>query len=308
MKVRSAANTLKQGVLAQLGRAGAKAVAEGTFDDTIRGVVGDLYRELQPRQILTEMGRAQTAGRASQVDRVANAALTTQAFGRRFELSEEELFVLAKSALLYGLKDLSGGDHCAFTRLDSRRVGLLIFDVSGHDEETSRMRDRLVDYLPQVSDPADPSCFAESLNQFLLDGDFPDDRFVSLLYGVIDLEVDLFRYANAGHNPPYIVRNRDIIQVKQGDLLLNVAPCPYKTYEMPIQREDCLVLYTDGLTEARKKAQNELFGADRLEEALRAHNLGGMRANRAVNTILRAVAEQGFDVEDDITVQAYRHL
>lgn len=439
-RVQSALGKIKLDIVREPGRTKAQEVASGALDDAIRSVVQDLYESLRPQQILHQMGKGNGTAGPDPADHVATATLATQAFGQKFRLNEEELFLLAKCALLYGLKeaerehlpvikrnllsekpspsfarrlsqsyhqvvqwlkqqkvttdiqgviagsqfiyystpaqqvspeilvlavadaflalkeggekfliiediienrlrnvnkegsipidaipklttdacyneyrtaccqDLSGGDHCAFTRLSRSCFGLLIFDVSGHDEEASRIRNALVGHLPHVSKPEDPAHFATSLNDFLLGSGFPDDRFVSLLYGVIDLHRDHFRYANAGHNPPYLVRNKEIVMVKKNDLLLNIAPYKYSTYEIPIQREDCLVFYTDGLTEARKQSRDELFGSSRLEEAIATHNLGGMKAKRAVDTILRVVEDEGFAIEDDITVQVYRHL
>ncbi len=439
-KVNDALAAIKRDILGELGRAGVDAIARGQFDDTIRGMVTNIGKELTPRQILPQISKAEH-DKKDRNDRVAQAALATQAFGQRMKLSEEELFLLAKVALIHGLKEqdrenlpvikrnllsdkpspsfskrlihtyqeigqwlarqkvddevtdaikksqfiyhphtasdltreavvlavtdaflalkeggeklliieeiladrlrqtapqgplpvenlpalieescyneyraaclqgFSGGDHCAFKRLDRNHCSLVIFDVSGHDEEASRIRDAIVAQLPLFKNPEDPSLFTTQINQYLLNGGYPEDRFVSLLYGVIDLKGDFFHYANAGHNPPYLLRNNQILSVKKGDLLLNVAPTEYATHTLPLNREDCLVFYTDGLTEARKnEGANELFGMDRLAATLATHNVSSMKAKRAVSTILKVVSDEGFKIEDDITVQVYRHL
>ena len=126
---------------------------------------------------------------------------------------------------------------------------------------------------------------------------------------IIDLRSDSFRYANAGHHPPYLVRNKQVLAVRQNDLLLRISPYRYTNYRLKLRQDDSLVFYSDGLTEARNKAGNgETYGTSRLETSLAAHNLSGMRAKRAVTAILKAVADEGFNIEDDITIQVYRHL
>ncbi len=439
-KVGVACSAIRDKIFPAVQARGIEAVASGEFDETIRNVVSDLYRELKPRQVLSQLGKVQEEGRANRGDRVAQATVATQAFGQGLQLTEEELFLLAKSALIYALKeherenllvikrnllsdrpspsfrkrlaqsyqqvllwlkqqnvdphivglidrsrfiyylepssdltpevlalgvadaffalkdggerfliieeilterlrrvvattdvpleivprlitdscyneyrascrsDLGGGDWCAFTKIDKYRRALLIFDVSGHDEEASRIRQAIVDFIPTIKRPEDPAAFAGAINEYMLENEFPDDRFVSLLYGVIDLKEDRFLFTNAGHTPPYLIRDDRATPVKQSDLLLNIAPCPYQTHELAIKQGDCLVFYTDGLTEARKRSGDELFGSARLEQTLVNRKLAALRAKRAVETILKAVNEEGFSVEDDITIQVYRHL
>ena len=397
-QVKDALDAIKNDVLGDLGPGCAEDIARGKFDGTLRSMVAQVYREIQPQKILPQLARTAGDGARERTDRVAQSALATQAFGRRLNLTEEELFVLAKTALIHGLreqerehlpvikrnllsekpspsfakrlihayqelsqwlhqhkvdtnvtqaieksqfiyhdspvgdlpseamvlavtdafltlkesgekllviqdiltqrlrltsqgtetpaehipalieescyneyraacrKDLSGGDHCAFSRLSRNLCSLLIFDVSGHDAEASRIRNALVAHLPRIKAPTNPSAYTTAINEFLLAGGFPEDRFVSLLYGVIDLKNDLLMYANAGHNPPYLVRRNQVLAVKKNDLLLNIAPYQYSNFTLKLHNEDCLVFYTDGLTEARRaqEGSGELFGTSRL--------------------------------------------
>ncbi len=206
------------------------------------------------------------------------------------------------------LKELSGGDHCEFKRLNRHLFSILIFDVSGHDEKASQIRDTLVAHLPKIKSKTNPAQFTNECNNFLLQGNVPEDRFVSFLYGVIDLANDAFIYANAGHNPPYLIQNNKIIPIKENDLLLNISPYNYTNYKIDLHQNESIVFYTDGLTEAKKHESNELFGTDRLEKALSENKINEMKAKRSVAAILNVIKDEGFTIEDDITIQVYRHL
>lgn len=206
------------------------------------------------------------------------------------------------------LKEFSGGDHCEFKRLDANHYGLMIFDVSGHDETASSIRDNLVEYIGTLNNQPNPANLAVTLNNYLMNGHCPDDRFVSFLYGVIDIENDTFIYSNAGHNPPYMVQKGNILTVKENDLLLNISPYQYSNHKLNLRQGDSLVFYTDGLTEARKTDKGELFGTNRLEKTLAEKNVDSMKAKKAVNAILNVIEDEGFTIEDDITIQVYRHI
>jgi serine phosphatase RsbU (regulator of sigma subunit) len=82
---------------------------------------------------------------------------------------------------------------------------------------------------------------------------------------------------------------------------------------------DCLIFYTDGLLEAVQETESkgaaasdapgkEFFGKNRLEEALTRRQVHNKRAGEAVDLILAAAQDQGFTIEDDITIQVYRHV
>jgi hypothetical protein len=208
----------------------------------------------------------------------------------------------------------SGGDHCELFPLDPSDYGILIFDVSGHEEEASRLRDVLVQAVRRLKERSDPAKVLNFLNRFVLQYPFPEDVFVSMVYGVLKVEENRLIYANAGHHPPYLVRKGALSRLTDAaGLALNMDELPYSNGSVPLLHLDCLVLYTDGLTEAvapqtAGAGRKELFGQSRLEAAITERQVGALRARRAVESILAAVRDQGFQIEDDITIQVYRHI
>ncbi|MBN1420034.1 MAG: serine/threonine-protein phosphatase [Planctomycetes bacterium] len=203
---------------------------------------------------------------------------------------------------------LSGGDHCGFFHVGPGQFGILIFDVSGHGARASKLRDALVTLLDRIRDKSKPGVLATRINNFLLQNNCPEDMFVSFLYGIVDLEENRFHYTNAGHTPPYRVHEERVMRLERaGDLLLNIAPIEYQTHSIPLANGDNLVFYTDGLTEAQG-GDGQLFGEERLQDAIGSRDVGRMRTRDVIRTILGCVRDEGFEVRDDITIQVYRHV
>jgi sigma-B regulation protein RsbU (phosphoserine phosphatase) len=135
--------------------------------------------------------------------------------------------------------------------------------------------------------------------------------FVTLFLGMINLKSGEMEYCNAGHNYPFILhRNGSFVCLEQthGTPVGLVASLKYQSDWTTVHKNDCLVLYTDGVTEAMN-AENQLFGDDRLKNALENPGHGHPVAevtNRILDHVTRFAS--GVEQSDDITilVLAYR--
>jgi sigma-B regulation protein RsbU (phosphoserine phosphatase) len=110
-------------------------------------------------------------------------------------------------------------------------------------------------------------------------------------------------YTNAGHNPPIMISSEGkIILLETGGTVLGfMADYEYKEENIPFQEGDVLVIYSDGITEAQNKKDEE-FGYDRLEEVIRS---GRDKSAKEINAhILNAVKSFTGDVpqSDDTTL------
>jgi sigma-B regulation protein RsbU (phosphoserine phosphatase) len=97
-----------------------------------------------------------------------------------------------------------------------------------------------------------------------------DSMFVTVFYGVMDLETGRIDYTNAGHNQPYVLHPDGAVEKlpTQGNMALGAFEgLPYTSGEVTLAPGDILVTYTDGVTEAENES-HEQFGEEALEALL----------------------------------------
>ncbi len=159
-----------------------------------------------------------------------------------------------------------GGDF--FDALDlPGQVGVIIGDVSGKGVDAA-VRTALCKYTLRAyayEDPA-PGRVVERLNTAIYD-QVALESFITLFYGVINLADGTLTYANAGHMPPvYLASASDEPQeLEPGELPLGViAGTSYTQRSMDFREGDRLLLYTDGVTDARDG--RGFFGTDNLKQ------------------------------------------
>ena len=118
-----------------------------------------------------------------------------------------------------------------------------------------------------AQDGAAPSAVATSVNR-LLCRNMAAGRFVTFCYVRVDAASGRLTYANAGHNPPLLVRaDGRVDTLAPGGTVLGVfSDSTYEQGDFRIARGDRLVLYTDGITEGRNPGGDE-FGEERLAQA-----------------------------------------
>jgi len=196
------------------------------------------------------------------------------------------------------------GDFYDFIELPDGRIGLVMADVSGHGVPAAFFmavaRTNLRDLAALYTDPG--ACLAHT-NQTLC-AQNPMDLFVTVFYCVFDPTTGVLRYANGGHNPPYLRRADGSVEALNGagGLVLGAMPdVEFPDHTVALRSGDRLVLYTDGVTEACNPA-DEAYGAERLMAEVQAH--GGGAAGAIVERICQSVtAFVGSAAQfDDITL------
>jgi sigma-B regulation protein RsbU (phosphoserine phosphatase) len=127
-------------------------------------------------------------------------------------------------------------------------------------------------------------------------------RFVTFCFAWIDPAGGLVTYVNAGHNPPLLVRaNGTVARLCEGGVVLGVFPdTTFNQAEIAFNPGDRLLLYTDGISEARN-ASGEEFGEERLAQAgLSARTLAPTAMNEHLARELQAFT--GGALDDDATI------
>jgi phosphoserine phosphatase RsbU/P len=135
-----------------------------------------------------------------------------------------------------------------------------------------------------------------------------NEKFITFFWGVLDPAKKTYRYVNAGHNPPYVLRaDGRIEQLTEGGLILGVMQTlmPYQEGEISLSKGDAVVLYTDGVSEAMN-LQGEDYGDERLEAFLRS--LKHTSARDIVDALRAELASYtaGAPQSDDITIVVFR--
>jgi len=97
-------------------------------------------------------------------------------------------------------------------------------------------------------------------------------KFITLFYGLLDVDRKTLQYTSAGHNPPVLTREDGVqVRLEQGGLILGVfEESVYDQGEIDLRPGDRLVMFTDGLSEA-VDGDGEEFGEKRLAEASRGN-------------------------------------
>ena len=199
------------------------------------------------------------------------------------------------------------GDFYDFIRVDDKRLGTLVADVSGHGMPAALISSMLkIAFAEQAQFASEPAKLLAALNQTLC-GKFRG-HFVTAAYVFIDLEKKTLRYAGAGH-PPMLLRHSSgsVSEVIENGLFLGSFPfAQYADVERPFEPGDWLLLYTDGIPEMNNP-QEEEFGVDRLKLFLEMEG-GDIPAEKFVDATLAELSEwaAGREAEDDLTLLAIR--
>jgi sigma-B regulation protein RsbU (phosphoserine phosphatase) len=174
-------------------------------------------------------------------------------------------------AVSYRPAKLASGDYYDFLKLPNGRWGFFIADVSGHGAAAAVVAAVVHATVRAYGNPESPADLLAFVNERLV-AERPDWRglFVTAFYAVFDPATSAITYSSAGHPPPrlYSAGRASSLDGTVGLPLAVNAGAAYETATTAVATDDTLVLYTDGVTEARNPLSNELFGRDRLDDAV----------------------------------------
>ncbi len=165
-----------------------------------------------------------------------------------------------------------GGDCFDTIRFGETRLGISIADVVGKGIPAALLMSNLQAAVRAfASDVVEPRDLCQQVNRILC-GNIAEGRFISFFYALLDAATGTLTYTNAGHYQPMLVRTDGTPErLEVGGPVLGVIPeAEYEQGQISIGPGDRLVLFTDGLTEARGAADEE-FGEQRLLDALVEH-------------------------------------
>jgi sigma-B regulation protein RsbU (phosphoserine phosphatase) len=196
-----------------------------------------------------------------------------------------------------------GGDCYDLVRFSAHRFGVSIADVVGKGLPAALLMANLQAAVRAfATEDARPNRVTASVNR-LLCRNIAVGKFVTFAYAIVDADAGVIDYANAGHNPPLLLRaNGDVERLGATGVVLGVFPDGvYEDKRTTFNAGDRLICYTDGITEAEDTDGND-FGEERLIAALRNCSASAS-ATDIVETITGTLAVwTGGAVQDDATI------
>ena len=202
---------------------------------------------------------------------------------------------------------LVGGDFYDFFFIDENNLLFLIADVSGKGVPAALFMMRAITLVKNYSKyNSTASEILTNVNKRLCESN-SENLFVTMFLGILNTKTGEINCSNAGHNQPFIKKDVSIENITfSPDLVLGVeSNIQYSNYNFQLSKNECLFLYTDGVTEAINES-DEYFGNNRLINVLE-------NVENNVETIINTVQEKvdefanGYEQADDITMLALKY-
>lgn len=204
------------------------------------------------------------------------------------------------------------GDYYDYVQIDETHWGVVIADVSGKGVPASLIMAMCRSVLrAQAGGQLSPAKVLHAVNAHLYP-DIKEDMFISMAYAIIDRETSTVTLCRAGHDAPllYRAKDRSISRINPPGMAVGIDSGAVFNrvtgdFSITLEPNDCLILYTDGITEALD-AKGDEFGMPRVIEAVVASANDG-----AAEIITRLTDDvRGFigpyPQQDDITLIAIR--
>ena len=246
--------------------------------DRIIGLI-NIYKKVIFHYSPTEINLLSTLANSAAIA-IENARLYNEQYDiaqiiRRNLMPQKEMsYKNIDVGFVYIPSELLSGDYFEVITLSDSRYGLVISDVSGKGTQAAIYNAR-AKYILKSYAMADysPSGILTLLNM-IIEEEAAQEKFISLLYVDLDVEANEIIVSSAGHEPLIMWDDSEkeaIIIDEPKDLPIGILPDSTYTEKIyRIDKGDILVLYTDGITEARSR-EGEFFGTERILELIESN-------------------------------------
>jgi steroid delta-isomerase-like uncharacterized protein len=204
-----------------------------------------------------------------------------------------------------------GGDFYDFLELPNGHLGLVVGDATGKGVPAALVmasaRSTLRAVAPASESPGDVLRRANDP----LATDIPTNMFVTCFYAILDPKSATLRYANSGHDLPYLHRRRgeEAEELRARGMPLGLMPeVSYEEKEASLSEGESVLFYSDGLVEAHDP-KGEMFGFPRLRRLVAEHDADAAEEKSLVDSLLEELYSfvgEGWEQEDDITLLTLR--
>ena len=160
-----------------------------------------------------------------------------------------------------------GGDYYDVITLDENNFSIAIADVSGKGVSAALMMANLQAFLKTICKQGMQIDEATGLINDLITENTTEGKFITFFWAIIENDSKQMLYVNAGHNHPLLIRKGKIKKLDKGGIILGVMKTmiPYSSEKLQLEKDDVIVLFTDGVSEAMNQSGEE-FSDERLEK------------------------------------------
>ena len=157
-----------------------------------------------------------------------------------------------------------GGDLVDYLGMDGGRMGLALGDVAGKGLGAALLMAKLQSVLRALAPSFDSLADLGARMNTIIRRDGLPGRFISMVYLELEPESGTVRLVNAGHFPPLVMRGETVRELDKGAPALGLmSEAAYEQQQITLEPGDWLIVYSDGLTEARDE-EGMFFGRERL--------------------------------------------
>ncbi len=259
---------------------GVKRIGEGNLDQTLPIEGADEFSDIARafNEMTTKFKKAQeNVVEQERMQKEMQVAQEIQhaLLPRRFpDIEGYDISTVYRAA-----KDV-GGDYFDFVQIDEDILGIIVADVSGKGVPGSLVMTMIRTALRlEARENYSPTDILAKVNRFVTD-DVKRGMFITIFFITLDSAKRTISFASAGHNPMILYRkdSDSCYFLNTRGMPLGIALPEGVSFEdslefdrVKLKKDDMLVLYTDGITEAMNKA-GELFGNDRLIQFIKSHS------------------------------------
>jgi serine phosphatase RsbU (regulator of sigma subunit) len=203
-----------------------------------------------------------------------------------------------------------GGDFYDFFELEDGRVGVVVGDATGKGVPAALVESATSSMLRAVAQAlgsSSPGGVLAHVNEALL-ARIPPNMFVTCFYAIVEPKSGSLRYANAGHDLPYLRRRsgEDAEELRARGMPLGLMPeMSYEEKETSLKQGESVLFYSDGLVEAHDP-EGEMFGFPRLRALVAEHGEEERSLGDFLMDELYSFVGEGWEQEDDIALVTLR--
>lgn len=202
-----------------------------------------------------------------------------------------------------------GGDYYDFIPIIENQMGIAIADVSGKGIPAALiMASYRASLIAEIRNNYAIRSIMFKVNNLLFESTEPEN-YVTAVYGVLDTKNHIFTFSNAGHNAPILRHaNGEMEYLTEGGMALGIfESSKYEERPVGLASGEIMVFYTDGVTEAKNR-QEEEFGAQRLKQVINdEHRLDATRIQQRIYDAVKQFVGDAAQ-SDDITLIVVKAL